>query len=95
MEFKTLIKRCQMIINNSSYQVQNAKVIEEAKEYLEVVEDSNSMPHRVLDESVDVVLTAIEKMLLEGFKISDILNHLEYKLNRTYKELGITEEEIE
>ena len=87
-----LIKDCQRIIDHSTYNIQNAKVIEEANEYLEVITHT-AMPHRILDESVDVVITAIEKMLLEGFDENDIIKHIKYKIDRTNKEIGVIDNE--
>ena len=87
---KNLIKDCQRIIDNSTFQIQNDKVLEEAEEYLEVIKE-NAMPIRILDESVDVIITAIQKMLLEDFTIDDITKHIAYKIERTFKELGIGE----
>ena len=83
-----IIKRCQEIIDHSSYQVQNEKVMEESKEWCEVLKE-NAMPHRILDEGVDVVITAIQKMLLEGNTKSEIMTHIDFKLDRTEKKLEI------
>ena len=89
---KQLIQDCQRIIDNSTYHIQHAKIIEEAHEYIEVITTS-AMPHRILDESVDVIITAIEMMLLEGYNENDIIKHIKYKIDRTNKEIGVIDNE--
>lgn len=86
---KDLVVKCQAILGASTTRIQLDKAHEEALEYLEVLE-SPCMPELIKDESCDVIITAIQVMLIEGFSVEDIEKHIEFKLNRTFKRLGIT-----